>query len=80
MKIVQVGFDVPLDKLFDYRFDAASESDIGSRVLAPFGQRAAVGGPALGDAGDLVAQIGDEGAHGIGVGLEVFGTGVQLGV
>ena len=43
MKIVQVGFDVPLDKLFDYRFDAASESDIGSRVLAPFGQRAAVG-------------------------------------
>ena len=37
MKIVRVGFDVPLDRLFDYRCDDARESDIGARVLAPFG-------------------------------------------
>ena len=43
MKIVRVGFDVPLDKLFDYRCDEASESDIGARVLAPFGKRSVVG-------------------------------------
>ena len=43
MKIVRVGFDVPLDKLFDYRCDDAYESDIGARVLAPFGKRSAVG-------------------------------------
>ena len=43
MKIVRVGFDVPLDKLFDYRCDDARETDIGARVLAPFGKRNAVG-------------------------------------
>jgi primosomal protein N' (replication factor Y) (superfamily II helicase) len=43
MKIVRVGFDVPLDKLFDYRCDDASEADIGARVLAPFGKRSVVG-------------------------------------
>ena len=43
MKIVRVGFDVPLDKLFDYRCDDARESDIGARVLAPFGKRSVVG-------------------------------------
>lgn len=43
MKIVRVGFDVPLDKLFDYRCDDARESDVGARVLAPFGKRSVVG-------------------------------------
>jgi primosomal protein N' (replication factor Y) len=43
MKIVRVGFDVPLDTLFDYRCDDARETDIGARVLAPFGKRNAVG-------------------------------------
>ncbi len=43
MKIVRVGFDVPLDRLFDYRCDAAIAADIGARVLAPFGKRNVVG-------------------------------------
>ena len=43
MKIVRVGFEVPLDRLFDYRCDDARESDIGARVLAPFGKRSMVG-------------------------------------
>jgi primosomal protein N' (replication factor Y) (superfamily II helicase) len=43
MKIVRVGLDVPLDKLFDYRCDDAREADIGARVLVPFGKRNAVG-------------------------------------
>lgn len=43
MKIVRVAFDVPLDTLFDYRCEQASEGDIGARVLAPFGKRTAVG-------------------------------------
>ena len=43
MKIARVGFDVPLDTLFDYRCDEVRESDIGMRVLAPFGKRNAVG-------------------------------------
>ena len=43
MRIVRVGFDVPLDTLFDYRCDAAVPGDIGARVLAPFGKRNVVG-------------------------------------
>lgn len=43
MTIVRVGFDVPLDTLFDYRCDVATPADIGARVLAPFGKRNAVG-------------------------------------
>ncbi len=43
MKIVRVGFDVPLATLFDYRCDDATVDDIGVRVLAPFGKRNAVG-------------------------------------
>ena len=43
MKIVRIGFDVPLDTLFDYRCDEARATDIGARVLAPFGKRSAVG-------------------------------------
>ena len=43
MKIVRVGFDVPVDALFDYRCDDATAADIGKRVLAPFGKRNAIG-------------------------------------
>ncbi len=43
MKIVRVGFDVPLDTLFDYRCDDANVADVGARVLAPFGKRSAIG-------------------------------------
>jgi primosomal protein N' (replication factor Y) len=43
MNIVRVGFDVPIDTLFDYRLENASEADIGARVLAPFGKRQALG-------------------------------------
>lgn len=45
MKIARVGFDVPLDTLFDYRCDGngATPADIGARVLAPFGKRNVVG-------------------------------------
>jgi primosomal protein N' (replication factor Y) len=43
MTIVRVGFDVPVDALFDYRCDDASEMDVGKRVLAPFGKRTAIG-------------------------------------
>ena len=47
MKIVRVGFDVPLDTLFDYRCDepavSVTAADIGTRVLVPFGKRSAVG-------------------------------------
>jgi len=43
MKIVRVGFDVPLDTLFDYRCDDAQPTDIGARVLAPLGKRSAIG-------------------------------------
>lgn len=43
MKIVRVGFDVPVDALFDYRCDDATRADIGKRVLAPFGKRNAIG-------------------------------------
>ncbi|MBM3342276.1 MAG: primosomal protein N' [Betaproteobacteria bacterium] len=43
MKIVRVGFDVPLDTLFDYRCDDATDADVGKRVLAPFGRRNAIG-------------------------------------
>lgn len=43
MKILRVGFDVPVDALFDYRCDDATRADIGKRVLAPFGKRNAIG-------------------------------------
>jgi len=43
MKIVRVGFDLPVDTLFDYRCEDAVAADIGARVLAPFGRRNAVG-------------------------------------
>lgn len=43
MKIIRVALDVPIATLFDYRCDEASEADIGSRVLVPFGKKTVVG-------------------------------------
>ncbi len=43
MTVVRVGFDVPIDGLFDYLAEAIHPKDIGSRVLAPFGRRNLVG-------------------------------------
>ena len=43
MKIVRVGFDVPLDTLFDYRCDEAIRQSRHWRTLVPFGKRSAVG-------------------------------------
>lgn len=37
MKILRVALAVPLPQLFDYRFERASEDDIGRRVVVPFG-------------------------------------------
>ena len=42
MKIIRVGLDVPLDRLFDYRCDDA-DARVGDRVLVPFGRRTMVG-------------------------------------
>lgn len=42
MKIIRVGLDVPVAKLFDYRGDAHID-DIGRRVLVPFGKKTMVG-------------------------------------
>jgi len=41
--ILRVALDVPLPKLFDYRATDATPSDIGRRVLVPFGSKLAVG-------------------------------------
>ena len=43
MNILRVALDVPLPKLFDYRAADATRSDIGRRVLVPFGSKRAVG-------------------------------------
>ncbi|MCW5606090.1 MAG: primosomal protein N', partial [Burkholderiales bacterium] len=43
MKIIRVGLDVPVSTLFDYRCDDATDSDIGCRVLVPFGRKSVVG-------------------------------------
>jgi len=44
MPIVRVALDVPLATLFDYRADDASRTDIGCRVVVPFGrQKTAIG-------------------------------------
>lgn len=43
MKIIRVGLDVPVDQLFDYRSDDALSSDVGRRVLVPFGKKIRVG-------------------------------------
>jgi len=43
MMIARVAIDVPLDTLFDYLPGPATESDVGRRVLVPFGCRQTVG-------------------------------------
>lgn len=43
MKIIRVGLDVPVAKLFDYLGADAHEHDIGHRVLVPFGNRTVIG-------------------------------------
>ena len=43
MSILRVAFDLPLPRLFDYRCAEATDTDIGMRVLVPFGNRQAVG-------------------------------------
>jgi len=41
--ILRVALDVPLPKLFDYRCEDATLSDIGRRVVVPFGRKTMVG-------------------------------------
>ncbi len=43
MTILRVALDVPLPRLFDYAAEAASEADIGRRVVVPFGNRSLAG-------------------------------------
>ncbi|HXV09840.1 MAG TPA: primosomal protein N' [Burkholderiales bacterium] len=43
MKIIKVALDVPVATLFDYRHDAATELDVGCRVVVPFGKKRLVG-------------------------------------
>jgi primosomal protein N' (replication factor Y) (superfamily II helicase) len=43
MTIVRVALDVPLPTLFDYKVESVDESDLGRRILVPFGKRIAVG-------------------------------------
>jgi primosomal protein N' (replication factor Y) (superfamily II helicase) len=43
MSILRVALDLPLPLLFDYRCSDATHTDIGMRVLVPFGNRQAVG-------------------------------------
>lgn len=43
MKIIKVALDVPVSTLFDYRHDAATDLDLGHRVVVPFGKKRLVG-------------------------------------
>jgi primosomal protein N' (replication factor Y) (superfamily II helicase) len=43
MPILRVALDVPVATLFDYRADGVARSDIGQRVLVPFGKKIAIG-------------------------------------
>jgi len=43
MKIIRVGLDVPVARLFDYRCEDADGDDVGRRVLVPFKRKTAVG-------------------------------------
>lgn len=43
MPILRVALNVPLDTLFDYTVDEASDKDIGLRVYVPFGQKKLTG-------------------------------------
>ncbi|MBV8657959.1 MAG: primosomal protein N' [Burkholderiales bacterium] len=51
MPIARIALDVPLDRLFDYTVETATEADIGRRAVVPFGNRRLIGVIlALGDA------------------------------
>jgi primosomal protein N' (replication factor Y) len=41
--VIQVALDTPLDRLFDYLAQGATEADIGRRVWVPFGHRSQAG-------------------------------------
>jgi primosomal protein N' (replication factor Y) len=43
MSILRIAFDLPLPRLFDYLCAEATHSDVGMRVLVPFGNKQAVG-------------------------------------
>jgi len=43
MSILRVALDLPLPRVFDYGCDEATPSDVGRRVLVPFGNKHAVG-------------------------------------
>jgi len=43
MTILRIALDVPLPRLFDYACADASPTDVGRRVVVPFGTRAVVG-------------------------------------
>jgi primosomal protein N' (replication factor Y) (superfamily II helicase) len=43
MKIIRVGLDVPVAKLFDYRSDDARQDDVGHRAMVPFGKKIIIG-------------------------------------
>src|SRR6266545_4805297 len=43
MKVIRVGLDVPVARLFDYCAGDATVADIGTRVVVPLGARKAVG-------------------------------------
>lgn len=42
-KVLQVALDVPIPRLFDYRFPEAATHLVGKRVVVPFGSRKMVG-------------------------------------
>ncbi len=43
INVIRVALDVPLPTLFDYRADEVTHTDVGQRVLVPFGKKTAVG-------------------------------------
>ncbi|MDE2388478.1 MAG: primosomal protein N', partial [Betaproteobacteria bacterium] len=43
MPVIRVALSVPIDTLFDYQADDASEQDIGARVCVPFGKKRLTG-------------------------------------
>ena len=43
MPVIRVALSVPLDTLFDYQADDASERDIGARACVPFGKKRLTG-------------------------------------
>jgi len=43
MRIIRVGLDVPVDRLFDYHCDDADADDVGRRAFVPFKNKVLVG-------------------------------------